>query len=151
MSRGMRRALVLVFLAACTHAPPDATPDGAVREWLGHMEASMDDSRETKEAYDLMGPAAHANLEERAKRASQVEGRPVEPWEMLAEGHFGLRFRARKMTSTLDGAGAVVTVVGSDPADHAEIRCVKQGAAWRVEPDLPEPQVLPKRDGGSPG
>jgi hypothetical protein len=52
------------------------------------------------------------------------------------------------MTSTLDGDGAVVVVTGSDPTEHAEIRCVKEGSVWRVEPVLPEPQTLPKRDAG---
>jgi hypothetical protein len=112
------------------------------------MEASIDDGRETRAAYQLMGPEARANLEERAKRASQVEGRRVEPYEMLAAGYFGLRFRPRKMKASLEGDGAVVEVLGSDPADRAEIRCVKEGALWRVEPALPELQTLPKRDGG---
>ncbi len=141
--------VVLLFLAACTRAPVDATPDGAVREWLGHMEASIDDGREAKAAYGLLGPAARANLEERAGRASQVEGRHVEPYEMLAAGHFGLRFRYQKLKATQDGPTATVEVTGSDPGDHAEIRCVKEGLTWRVEPDLPDLQALPKRDGGS--
>jgi hypothetical protein len=140
---------VLVLLAACTRQPVDATPDGAVREWLGHMEASIDDGREAKAAYGLLGPAARANLEERANRASQVEGRHVEPYEMLAEGHFGLRFRARKLKATQDGVSATVEVTGADPADRAQIHCVKEGSTWRVEPDLPDLQALPKRDGGT--
>jgi len=140
---------VLLFLAACSRQPVDATPDGAVKEWLGHMEASIDDGREAKAAYALLGPAARANLEERANRASQVEGRHVEPYEMLAEGHFGLRFRPRKMKASQDGTTATVEVTGADPADHAQIRCVKEGSTWRVEPDLPDLQALPKRDGGT--
>src|SRR5687767_3325442 len=116
-------ALVLFFaVAGCTHAPPDATPEGAVREWLGHMEASIEDGRETKVAYDLLGPVARASLDERASRASQVEGHHVEPYEMLAQGHFGLRFRPRKMhASSNDGASAVVEVTGADPAERADI------------------------------
>jgi hypothetical protein len=144
----MRRAIALLFFVGCTHAPPDATPEGAVREWLSHMEGSIDDSRETKAAYDLLGPSARANLEDRAKRASQVEGRRVEPYEMIAEGHFGLRFRPQKMKASLDGDGALVLVTGTDPVERAEIRCVKEGSGWRVEPVLPEPQTLPKRDAG---
>ena len=145
--------LAAVVLSACTHAPPDATPEGAVREWLGHMAASIDDSRETKAAYELMGPASRANLEERASRASQVEGRRVEPHEMLAHGHFGLRFRPRKVHATIDTEGAAVEITGADPQERAQLRCVRgvagSGASvWRVEPDLPEPQILVKRDSG---
>ena len=140
--------LAAVLFAGCTRPPPDATPEGAVSEWLGHMAGSGDDPKEAKLAFELMGPTARANLEERAARASQVEGQRVEPHDMLAAGHFGLRFRARKMTSTVDGASAVVHVAGGDPAEAADVRCVREGQLWRVEPELPEPQVLPKRDGG---
>lgn len=141
--------LIVVDSAGCSRAPVDATPDGAVKEWLSHMEGSIDDGREAKAAYGLLGPTARGNLEERASRASQVEGRHVEPFEMLASGHFGLRFRPQKFKSAVDGASATVEVMGSDPADHAQIRCVKDGTAWRVEPDLPDLQALPKRDGGT--
>jgi len=140
---------LLVLLAACSRAPVDATPDGAVKEWLAHMEGSIDDGREAKAAFALLGPTARANLEERASRASQVEGRHVDPYEMLASGHFGLRFRPQKLKAAVDGASATVEVTGSDPADHAQIHCVKEGTAWRVEPDLPDLQALPKRDGGT--
>jgi hypothetical protein len=140
--------LVLCLLAACTRPPPDATPEGAVGEWLGHMASSGDDPKEAKLAYDLMGPSAHANLEERAARAGQVQGQRVEPHDMLAAGHFGLKFRPRKMTSTIDGASAVVHVAGGDATESADVHCVREGQLWRIEPELPEPQVLPKRDGG---
>lgn len=120
-----------------------------MREWLTHMEASIDDGREARAAYALLGPSARANLEERASRAAQVEGRRVEPWEMLAEGHFGLRFRPQKMRARVEGAAATVEVAGPSAADRADVRCVKEGAAWRVEPDLPELRAQPKRDGGT--
>lgn len=139
--------IVAAALAACTHPPPDATPEGAVGEWLGHM-ALADDPKEAKAAFDLMGPTARANLEERAARASQVEGQRVVGHDMLAGGYFGLRFRPRKMKATVEGASATVHVTGNDPSEAADVRCVREGTLWRVEPELPEPQVLPKRDGG---
>jgi len=73
-SVGLARALLLVgFVAsvagaciACTRPAPDASPEGAVRAWLDRMEASDEDARAIRDAYALLGPAAQANLVERA-------------------------------------------------------------------------------------
>jgi hypothetical protein len=145
-------ALVLslaLALAACSRATPDATPDGAVRLWLDKMEQSEDDPRVMKEAYDLLGPSARANLEERARRTTQAQGRRVEPYEMLGDGRFGLNFRPKTMRSTMVGDRATVEIAGDDPTtDHASVRCVREAGGWRVEPELPEVVTMPKRDGG---
>ncbi len=147
-------ALVLVFLASallgCRHTPPEATPEGAVRLWLERMEASTDDLRAAKEAYAVLGPASRANLQERAERASRVQGRRVEPEEMLAEGRFGLKFRPKSMTATVHGEEAEVAVSGDDPSvEHATVHCVEERGLWRVEPGLPDVSVLPRwRDAG---
>ena len=146
----MKRLVVLLALVAgCSRAQPDATPDGAVRLWLDKMEQSEDDPRVMKDVYDLLGPSARANLEERARRTTQAQGRRVEPYEMLADGRFGLNFRPKTMRSTVVGDRATVEVAGEDPADeHASVRCVHEPGGWRVEPDLPEAVAMPKRDGG---
>lgn len=136
---------------ACSRPAPDSTPEGAVHLWLDRMEESAEDRRAAREAYALLGPRARANLEERAARASRVHGRQVEPHEMLAEGRFGLRFRPKSMTSTLQGADAVVEVRGGTPeTEHATVRCHFEGTGWRIEPALPEiaPQIH-REDGGT--
>jgi hypothetical protein len=139
----------LLFLFACSRAAPDSTPDGAVRLWLDKMDESADDPRVVKDAYALLGPSARANLEERARRTSQAQGRRVEPYEMLAVGRFALKFRPKSMKANVVGDRATVEVVGDDPtSERASVRCVHEGAGWRVEPDLPEVVTLPKRDGG---
>lgn len=142
-------ALVLA-LGSCSRAAPDSTPEGAVRLWLEKMESAADDGRATKEAYQLLGPRARANLEERAHRASRGQGRRYEPHEMLAEGRFGLRFRPKTMKARVDGADAYVEVKGDGPDERAMVRCAREGAAWRVEPDLPD-VIAPTRrpDGGA--
>jgi len=135
---------------ACSHPAANATPEGAVRAWLEHMEESMGDPSEAEEAFALLGPRARQNLAARAARAGQVEGRRAQAFEMLAEGHFGLRFRPKTMHATVIGADAVVDVTGDDPgSEHASVTCVRVGDGWRVEPELPEvaaPQR--RRDGG---
>lgn len=148
----MRRALSIFALiaVACTRAAPDATPEGVVRLWLERMEASIDDPHAAREAYALLGPAARANLAERSERASRTQGRRVEPYEMLAEGRFGLKFRPKTMTATLQGDSATVRVEGDDAtSERALVQCAREGGAWRIEPELPDVAALPRwRDGG---
>jgi len=125
---------------ACGHAPLDATPEGAVRLFLDDMEAASDDPRVMKRAYDLLGPAARANLEERAHHTSLLQGRQVTPWEMLAAGRFGLTFRPKTYKPMRVGDRATVEVLGADAAnEHASVICVHEAGGWRVEPGLPEP------------
>lgn len=144
--------VVLAQLAqtlACSRPAPDATPEAAVHLWLERMEASGEDRRAAREAYALLGPKARANLEERAARASKVQGRTVEPHEMLAEGRFGLRFRPKTMTAAIQGSDAVVEVRGSSPeTEHATVRCHLEGNGWRIEPGLPEIAPLVRREDG---
>lgn len=132
--------LALPSAAACSHAPPDATPDGAVKLFLDDMETASDDPRVMKRAYELLGPAARANLEARAHHTSLLQGRQVTPWEMLAAGRFGLAFRPKTWRRAVVGDRATVEVLGADPAnEHASLVCVHEASGWRVEPGLPEP------------
>jgi hypothetical protein len=153
--RGCLASLLVAALAAgagaCSRPPPESTPDGAVREWLEAMAAAGDDVRARRDAYALLGPAARANLAARADRTSLLTGQRVEPYEMLAPGRFGLRFRPRSMKATVTDDRATVDVLGESRDERATVRCVREGtgeaAAWRVEPELPEPPAR-KRDAG---
>jgi len=144
-------SLALSPAAGCSRSPPDATPDGVVRLWLEKMESSTADPRAVREAYALLGPATRHNLEARAERASRIQGRRFEPYEMLAEGRFGLKFRPKTM-SVVGAAGdeAKVDVVGADPTvERATVRCAREQGVWRIEPELPDLTELPRwRDGG---
>jgi len=162
--RALARSFALAWLAlawlslsislslslGCSRSPPDATPEGAVRLFVEKMESSGDDPRATREAYGLLGPHARANLKERADRASRGQGRRYEPHEMLAEGRFGLKFRPKTMTARVDGDEAFVEIRGDGAEDLATVRCAREGAAWRVEPELPD-VIAPARrgDGGT--
>lgn len=141
-------AALLVLASACSRAAPDSTPEGAVRLWLEKMEGG--DENAMRDAYLLLGPKARANLKERAERASRGQGRRFEPYEMLAEGRFGLRFRPKAMTSRIEGDEAAVEVRGEGEGERATMKCTREATAWRVEPDLPEPSVPARRnlDGG---
>jgi hypothetical protein len=143
VSRASALAFGLALLAgpSCSRPPPDSSPDGAVRLFLEDMEAADDDDAQAmRRAYDLLGPAARANLDERARRTSELQGRHVEAWQMLAAGRFGLAFRPKSMRTTTVGDRATVEVVGADPQnEHASVVCVHEPLGWRVEPGLPEP------------
>ncbi len=144
-ARAHLAAASLALLLGCSRSAPDATPDGAVRLFLERMELAAEDPRAMREAYDLLGPTARKDLEERAARASFVQGKRVEPHTMLAAGRFGLRFRPKKMVSRIEADGAAVSITGSDPAERAEVRCVREGPSWRIEPELPPMVQLPQR------
>jgi hypothetical protein len=132
--------LCFAFVAGCSRPPPDATPDGVVRIFLDDMEAASEDPKAMRAAYDLLGPEARANLQERARRTSQLLGRQAPAWEMLAAGRFGLAFRPKAMRATVVGDRATVEVVGADPQnEHATVVCTRESGGWRVEPCLPEP------------
>jgi hypothetical protein len=143
--RGAPRAALAVAIAlvvaspACSHPPLDSTPEGAVRLFLDAMD-SDDNPASMHRAYDLLGPAARANLVGRARRTSRLQGRQVEPWEMIAAGLFGLAFRPKVMRSTGVGERATVEVFGEDPqSEHASVACVHEADGWRIEPALPDP------------
>jgi hypothetical protein len=135
-------ALACALAAGCSHTPPDATPEGALRQFLDDMEAASEDSSTMRSAYDLLGPAARTNLQERARRTSQLQGRQVAPWEMLAAGRFGLAFRPdpKSIRPVRVGDRATVEVFGADPSsEHASIVCVQEAGGWRIEPGFPDP------------
>jgi len=135
--------------AGCTRTAPDATPEGAVRLFVERMESGAEDPRAMREAYQLLGPHARSNLKERADRASKGQGRRYEPFEMLAEGRFGLKFRPKTMIAKIDGDDAFVEVRGDGPEERATVHCVREAPAWRVEPELPDVQAPQRRgDGG---
>lgn len=156
MKRAAALASLLVLgwvascVSGCTRGPEGTTPDAAVRLFLETMESAETDGQAMQEAFSLLGPRARQNLEARAERASRGQGRRRKAWEMLAEGRFGLAYRPRVGRARIEGNEALVEVRGEAPEEHAEIRCIREGSTWKVEPDLPEPPPPPKRIEGTP-
>ncbi|NOU30912.1 MAG: hypothetical protein HOO96_23690 [Polyangiaceae bacterium] len=151
-------ALALAVLPGCSRAAPDATPEGAVRQWLEKMEDSLADPAAGKEAYALLSAGARKNLKARADRDGPRQGRRIQPYEMLAEGRFGLRFRPKHMSATITGDRASVDVRGDEPTAQATVFCSKEPVAdangkptallaWRVDLELPDVAPLNKRPG----
>ena len=135
--------------ASCSRPPPDATCEGTLKLWIERMESSIEQPKGIREANDLLGPRTLANLDERARRASQALGRQVHPSEMMASGRFGLHFRVKQMRTITQGTGTFVEVTGDGKDERALVECVRVGAAARLELPLPEPAPLFKAgDGG---
>jgi hypothetical protein len=152
----MRSILVLLALlvltpviSACEPEAKDATPEGAVQEFIERMQRVHGDTRAARLAYELLRVDARRNLAERAKRAGSVAGREVAPEDMLAPSHFSLAFRPKKLTSRIDGDWAEVTVYGEDSSLQRTVKCVLEDGHWRVALELPPlPAIQRRPDGG---
>jgi hypothetical protein len=141
-----RHACVMLWLAisACAACRPAAaeTPSETVRQFLGAMDRSAADSHQLREAYTLLDGSAQGALRERAHKTGTLTGRDYEPWEMLAQGRFRLRFRPaarRGMQERIAGAHAVVTVLG-EAGEKAEVPLVQEHGRWRIR--LPVPALV---------
>lgn len=142
--------LVAGIAAACSRKPPDATPEGAVRELLDLIDRVDGEPAQARAVYELLSARTRTSLIERAKRASAASGRSVMPEEMLAPARFSLRFEPRKMHAHVAGDRAVVDVVGIDPdTDRAEVPCVLELGRWRIEIPLPPLAPVEHRPGGA--
>jgi hypothetical protein len=124
---------VLSLLAACSSEPTDETPRGALRLFLSAMERSDYDDGALFEAYELLDSQARADLDARASSANALPGRDREPWQMLAQGRFQLRFQPRPdFEEVVDGDRATVIVRGYREGERADVPMVREGDHWRV-------------------
>jgi hypothetical protein len=156
MSRSVGLALALFAVAAtsCSRKPPNATPEGAVRELLIHLEGYRDgDPAQAKASFELLSKATQENLVARAARFSAASGKRIEPELMIAPASYGSTFDPKALAARIDGPYAIVTARGLLPEERAEIRCVFEDGGWRVHMDLPPLtplKVLPRDGAGLP-
>lgn len=140
-------AWMLLSLAGCDRNASNE-PDQALRAWLGAMERVNGQPEHAQSAYQLLSKGAQANLMERARRATDAAGRPIQPATMLVTSRFLLRFTPKTLTSRVAGDRAVVEVVGADGlTERAEVPMVREDGTWRVDiqlPSLPEIETGPK-------
>lgn len=147
--RVIRRRVALACLAAgalacgstaCSSTPSDETPSGALQMFLDAMLRSDWDQSALREAHELLSPDAREALQQRAAMANALSGRALEPWQMLTQGRFRLRFAPRAeqgMVERIDGDRAVVIVTGSRDGERAEVPMVLEDGAWRVDLQIP--------------
>ena len=124
---------------ACGRAGTPDTPSGVVRHFLEVMERSATDDAALLEAYALLDQSAQRALAARATRTRALSGQAFEPWQMLAQGRFRLRFAHTRggMRERIDGERAVVVVSGSGNGQRAEVPLVREQGRWRIQLVLP--------------
>lgn len=139
----MARSLVIavcLLAVGCARAPVDATPEGALDQFLAACEDAPRDPRAAARAYALLAKPSRTALDLRAQRATAVTGRPVTPEQMIVPGFGPLRFEVSKTTTSIapDQAHATVDVFGPDPqTQHAKVPLEREGAVWRVALPIP--------------
>ena len=124
-------------LAGCGRRVPDATPDGAVRELVERLRRVHGDPADARAAYELLSKRTQANLGARAQRYSAASGKMIAPEAMLAPSRFLVRFEPQRYTAKISGPYALVDVTGLLDGERAQIACVFEDVAWRIELALP--------------
>jgi hypothetical protein len=134
--------LLLALLAACGRELATDTPEAAVELFLRTMQASEEEPAMRERAYGLLAKEARNRLASRARLASSLSNRHFEPWEMIAEGRYRLRFPPRRVdgfvTHMVSNDRAIVVVHGERSGERAEVGLVREEAGWRVLLAVPE-------------
>lgn len=133
--------------AGCSRRPPNATPDGAVREVVERFGRLQGDPGDAAAIYELLSRRGKENLAARAQRYSAATGKTIAPEAMIAPSRFQLRFEPHRYVAQVAGVHALVEVVGLLPGERAQIPCVYEDAAWRVDLTLPPLPPVQKRPG----
>lgn len=132
-------ALSVALFGGCSSpAGPAAqrSPSEVLRQFLAAMDQSTSDERALRTAYELLASPAQKSLEARAARVKSLAGQSREPWQMLAQGRFRLRFSPasrRGMRETINGDSATVTVTGTGPDERADVPLVREQGQWRLQ------------------
>lgn len=140
MSR-LAPVLGVVLLAACSDAPSDETPRGALTMFLSAMERSAYEREALREAYGLLSAASRRALLERAHDAQAYGAADVDPWDMIVPGRYRQTFTpargARGMRERVEGDRATVVVTNQDGSRQAEVPLVREDGRWRVVLNIP--------------
>jgi hypothetical protein len=142
--------LTLALLGGCGRRPPNATPDGSVRELVERLRRLHGDPADAKAVYDLLSKRARENLAARAQRYSAATGKAIAPEAMIVPSRFQLRFEPQRYVAQIVGVHALVEVSGLLPGDRAEVPCIYEDVAWRVDLVLPPLPPVQKRPGSEP-
>jgi hypothetical protein len=137
-----------MLLGGCRRSAPNATPEGAVRELVEQLAHFDGSPRDAEALFELLSDRAKKNLRARAERYGAASGRKIAPSAMLVPSRVAPRFTPQSYRAQLAGSYATVEVAGVGPSDRAEIPCVLEEGAWRVDLVLPELPPMRQRPGG---
>lgn len=140
--------LAAALSLGCRDKPPNATPEGAVRELVRELAELDGEAGSGERAFALLSEETRENLELRAARYSAASGKHIPPHRMLAPASFNQRFEAERFEAEIRGSQAFVKVYGVLEDDFATIPCVFEDGLWRVHVELPPlpPVVIRPRD-----
>ncbi len=132
---GFRSALLLTLAAVTIGCRKEVDDPGrAVVGFLDDLRHADEDLERAKRALASLPEPSRRDLDERAKRASVVLGRRVEPSELLIDAFMVTRFEPLRTTSEVRGERAVVELFGANEAvEHGRVTCVREGERWAVE------------------
>jgi hypothetical protein len=142
-------ALACAALVGCGRKPPNATPEGAVRELVERLRLVNGDAVDAKAAFELLSKRAQDNLAARAQRYSAASGKTITPEAMIAPARFVARFEPHRFTARLAGASALVEIEGPEH-QRADVPCVLEEGLWRVDLVLPPLPPVQQRPGTEP-
>jgi hypothetical protein len=153
----LRRWIVITCLctasvlgSGCAPRPANATPEGAVREFIDRMRSVGGEPAAAKAAYAVFSKRTRQNLAERAQRYSAASGKTIAPEAMIVPSRFMIRFEPQRMTSTVVGTHALVEVIGLGPDERAKVTCTFEDDGWRVDLELPPLPAVQVRPGSTP-
>jgi hypothetical protein len=133
--------LALLLACACGASDADDDPAEALSRFLDTMDRSNSSETALSEAYVMLDGTAKQQLQARAQHAARVAGREFEPWQMLAQGRFRLRFAPAEhggMHAKIEGDTATVRVVSDDKRSQVDVPMVREQGRWRVKLTIPE-------------
>ena len=146
----MVRLVLLLALAlsllGCGRSLPNSTPEGAVREFVEQLSVFEGRPSDADALFELLSERGKQNLRTRAERYGAASGRQISPSAMLVASRVVPAFVPRTYLARLSGDEAVVEIRGVTPTERAELPCVREQGAWRVDltlPDLPPMRVRP--------
>lgn len=127
----------LLGLAACREEPTPAGPADVLVDFIQTMQRVHGNPEMGAHAISLLWEPARKNLAERARRASALSGRKIEPGEMLAPSWFSLHLVPDQFETRLDGNWAEITTTSRD-GRQVRTRAVLEKDNWRILLELPE-------------
>jgi len=141
--------MMAVVLAGCAKEQPNATPEGAVQEFIELMSSFHGNPSEAQSLFLMLSERAKSSLRARAERYGAASGKTIAPSAMIVPARLAPRFRAQGYSSEVVGRHALVEIAGTQPHERAQIPCVYEGDGWRIDLVLPDLPPLPKRGDGT--
>lgn len=138
-----------LLLVSCSRTPPNATPDGAVREFVEVIETFDGNEQDAEKLFELLSERAKQNLRTRAERYGAASGKTISPAAMIVPKRVSLRFIPSSYTAQIVGQYALVDVQGVRGSQRAQIPCVFEEGAWRIDlvlPELPPMRMRPNQE-----